>query len=270
MKNTRKTKGGYALLSLKEERELIRTVQGGGSEAGVALNTLISCNMGLTKSIARRYANLGVDLEDLIQAGNIGMMVASRSFDLERDNRFSTYATYKITNEVFDCLQKNARMIRIPDSAFTDFKKINAYREECFLNGEEEPDVRELAEHLSMKIERVVNLTTNFGYTYSLEAFTKEDEGKETEKKRPNDPAIAPEEDEPCFDFDRRENYFRLAAELQRLEPREKQIICRRYGMDGRKSASYEQIAKELNISPERVRQLEKGSVEKMRRGFGC
>lgn len=242
------------LLQPDEELELLRRAQQGDEEAQ---NRLIESNLRLVISIARRYVRPGLALEDLVQEGAIGLVRAIRNFDLERGLRFSTYAVHWIRQSVGRAADAQTNMIRLPNHAIDSLRKIERTRNELRATLGKEPTDEEIATHLDMPVSKVARLARYARANYSLEHKARDDHSS------PLGALLAsPEEADPESVAIERvwiSEIFELIN--KHLSSGERWAIYRHLGLD----VSEIPPGHTKRLSRERVRQLEKQALTKLR-----
>lgn len=250
--------GKNSLIKAEEEIELGRQIRSGDK---VALSKLITSNLRLVVSIAKRYRNQGLDMEDLVQEGNVGLIHAARKFDPTKGARFSTYATWWIRQAVMRAIANKARTIRLPVHVRTQISKIKSCARDFRNRLGRFPTVEEIAAVTGFDIEEVKRLTTSDNTIASL------------------DELMPGTEKEPMSNFI--EDQFsplpeRIAEQalLRRcidkltgfLSPQEKEAIEYLYGLEGDGHYDSRTLAARLNIDVEELRRIQKRSLKKMRR----
>lgn len=242
------------LLQPDEELELLKRAQRGDEDAQ---NRLIESNLRLVISIARRYVRPGLALEDLVQEGAIGLVRAIRNFDLKRGLRFSTYAVHWIRQSVGRAADAQTNMIRLPNHAIDSLRKIERTRNELRATLGKEPTDEEIAAHLDMPVSKVARLARYARANYSLEHKARDDQSS------PLGAFLAsPEEADPESIAIERvwiSEIFELID--KNLSPSERWAIYRHLGLDvGETPPGHTK-----RLSRERVRQLEKQALAKLR-----
>jgi RNA polymerase primary sigma factor len=238
------------LLSHREEVELSRRALSGDEGARAEL---IERNLRLVVSVAKRYRGMGLPFEDLIQEGNIGLMKAVERFDPERGYRFSTYATWWIRQSVGRAISDKGRIVRIPVQMGEKIRKAIRTREEMFFELGHDPDERKLAERLGWSPEEVLFALSAAPDVTSLDRpLSEEDPGAKTGDFVEDEAGS----DVPGLTIGRVESIW-LKSALRRMPPTLRYVVVRRYGIDGREPATLSELAKELGLSRERVRQLQ-------------
>ena len=252
----------YPLLTAEQEREIARRCAEGDEDA---IRQLVNSNLRLVVSVAKEYAGRGVALLDLIQEGSIGLLAAARKFDYTRDTRFSTYATKWIRQGVTRCLMNHQSAIRVPLHTAERIRKVEAARAELLQEMGCEPDTAEIAKKCGMTEDRVIQLMQLAPQIFSLDITTGEEDEDSLQSLVEDIQAPQPQE-APV-----RNEMERILDELMdMLNERERQILRLHFGMEDGICHSLEDISKELKISKERVRQVEKKAMEKLQKmGIG-
>ena len=254
----------YPVLSPQQERELAMGCAAGDAEA---IRTMVSSNLRLVVSVAREYAGRGVPLLDLIQEGSIGLITAARKFDYTLDYRFSTYATKWIRQRIGLSLHDQSGIIRIPAHTAERMKKLSAARTELRMELGREPNAAELARRTGFSTEKIEELLLLMPQITSLD-IPVGDRGEDTVGTL----LPAAESDEPQAELIRRELKELLDELMMELSDRQRTILQLHFGMVDGICRSLEEIAKELGISKERVRQIEQQAMERLQKngaGFG-
>lgn len=248
----------FPVLDQQQERELAMLCAAGDAEA---IRKMVSSNLRLVVSVAREYAGRGVPLLDLIQEGSIGLIAAAKKFDYTRDTRFSTYATKWIRQRMGLCLHEHSGVIRVPAYTAERLRRLNA--ETAAFRAEEgrNPTASELSERTGWTAEKVEELLSLAPEVTSLDIPVGE-RGEDTiGTLLPGD-----EHSEPQAELIRRELKALLDSLMAELSDRQRTVLRLRFGMDDGVSRSQAEVAKELDISRERVRQIERQSMEKLQK----
>ncbi|HCJ66965.1 MAG TPA: RNA polymerase subunit sigma [Elusimicrobia bacterium] len=246
------------------EEELVKLWQETKKGSKNAKRKLIEGNLRLVIPIAKKYYHSGIDFLDLIEEGNLGLMKAIERFEPKRGYRFSTYATYWIEQAIKRSVEVQTKTIRIPIHTWEALKKYLREWEKLHSKLGRHPTILEMQKQLHLtarKIKNIVNLLAFSSGMSSLDQPISEDEETSLEdvisEKKPTD---AP---------DHLISLLKLHADIntamQILQEKEKRIIRLRYGLEDGSTRTLEEVGKILKISRERVRQLEKRTLEKLK-----
>lgn len=246
------------LLTPEEEVELSKKIKKGDKHAW---QRMIQANLRLVINIAKRYSHLGVPLMDLIEEGNVGLMKAVEKFNPQKGFRFSTYAAWWIRQSISRAIAEQSKMIRVPaymHELIAKWKKIN---EALAQRLKRPPSNEEVAKKMKVTLETVERIVSWLATkTSSLEAPVGEEGGSEVIDLIEDEKAVAPDEKiEHLLDRER------IDSLLDRMAPRERMVLDMRFGLVDGKSHTLAQVAKKLNVSRERVRQIEETALKKLR-----
>ena len=210
-------------------------------------------NLRLVVSLAGKYRECNVPLNDIIQEGNLGLMVAVQRFDVQLGNRFSTYAGWWIKHYMLRAISEQSRVVRLPLHMIQAIQNMNRAEQRFIQIEGREPENNELAELLELPVARVSAMRKMASQSLSLQApLSTEEDGSSLEE------LIAPEENsEPWRNYARKLLYDKLYEMLNTLPERERQIIIYRFGLCGEPVLPLCEISARLHLSRERVRQLE-------------
>lgn len=245
------------LLTAEEEVSLARQIQKGCKESR---DRMIRSNLRLVISIAKRYVGLGVALSDLIEEGNIGLMKAVDKFDPEKGFRFSTYAAWWIKQGISRAIIDQGKMIRVPVYMNEEILKYKKCVEKLTHKMKRRPTNAEIARKLQVTVDRIKELERSIAKMSSLDAPIGEDGDGQVMDIIEDENMIAP--DVQLENFMNRE---RARSLMLMLNERERTIIDMRYGLTDGETHTLAQIAKQLNVSRERIRQLEGQIIKKLR-----
>jgi len=229
-------------------------------EARQARRQMIQANLRLVVSVARGHMDWGVPLPDLIQEGNIGLMQAVRKFDLRRGCKFSTYAIPWIWQAINRAANEQGRIVHLPGHVVDDLTKLSRARNNLTQKFGRQPKEKELASETGLPLKKVESLLKVMsGVPVSLDAPVGED-GSEIGDFVPDEKAVQPEEES---------NASLLREELRKimesLTPRERRVIELRFGLGGEYGRTLVEVGAELGLSKERIRQIEKEALAKLR-----
>lgn len=239
-----------------ERHDLQRQVEDGEN----ARSQLINSNLRLVVSIARRYQGHGLSLLDLIQEGSLGLMRAVDKFDPSRGLKFSTYATYWIRQSVGRAIADHGRTVRLPVHLGERLSRLNRVRQQLTQRLDREPTAEEVANELGLTTEQVTRAEQAALTPASLdEAHT--DDGTGALSEIIADPLELSPLDQVSHGLLRDD----LSEAMSHLTQRERSILRLRYGLEGETAHTLEQIGQRLNLTRERVRQLEGEALKKLR-----
>lgn len=245
----------HKLLNKEEEFELLVKAKNGDIEAK---NELITSNLKLVVNIAKAYINKGMSFIDLISEGNMGLIYAIDKFDIDKGFRFSTYAVWWIKQAIMKAIIVKGREIRIPSYKYDLLNKINRYIMDKLQMGGSYPTIEQIAEDLHIEADKIENIIRDFQDPMSLSMSIGDDIFLED--------TIAQEQEISMEEEIFREMGMKRVRDLvEELDEREKSILKQRYGLDGSDIYTLEDIGKKLNITRERVRQIEKRTLEKLK-----
>ena len=251
--------GQIPLLDAEEEKELGRRMAAGDD---TARSRLEEGNLRLVVSLAKHYTGRGVALMDLIQEGNIGLMRAVEKYDYMKENRFSTYASWWIKEAMQRAIDQQSREIRVPVHVAENMKRVQKAAKELQQTLGREATPGEIAGQLKDKTEQEVKeILTYLQNPVSLETPVGED-GENSLGDMVEDKTEATPE-EAMDQLVRKEEVSEL---LSSLTERERQVISMRYGLEDGRTHTLEEIGSELDVTRERVRQIEARAMEKLRK----
>ena len=252
--------GTRPLLTPAEELALARAMRGGDFEAR---QTLIERNLRLVVSIARHYVHRGVALPDLVEEGNLGLIHALEKFDPERGFRFSTYATWWIRQSIERAVMNQSRTIRLPANIVKEMNVVlRAMRhlETHAPLGERDTTLEDVAHLLGKGVDEIERLLRYREQPISLDAPLDRDQKLTVRDGVADDAAVSPE---LLLHVNSIERF--VAEWLAELTDRQRRVIERRYGLNGCDVAALDELASEMGVTRERIRQIQVEALEKLR-----
>jgi RNA polymerase nonessential primary-like sigma factor len=250
--------GKNALLSAEDERDLARRVVGGDF---ASRQKMIECNLRLVVNIAKHYINRGLTLLDLIEEGNIGLMHALEKFDPERGFRFSTYATWWIRQNIERSIMNQSRTIRLPVHII---KELNIYlRAQRHLETQNgiEPSVEDIAHLLGKSVDSVRKTLYLNERVASLDAPLDIDPTLSIGESLPDEEQHTPES---MLQSSKVAKY--VSGWLKLLNEKQRLVLERRFGLNGHDISTLEELAEDMRLTRERVRQIQIEGLEQLRR----
>ena len=253
--------GKIPLLTQEEEMKLAKQVVRGNKRAKAKM---AEANMRLVVSIAKRYSGRGLDFQDLIQEGNMGLLRAVEKFDPEKGFKFSTYATWWIRQAITRAIADQARTIRIPVHMVETINKLLRTQRRMTQELNREPTVEEIAKEMDLEVEKVKHVIKIKQDITSLDASIGKD-GEDDDSALGNficdDDSVGPEDAAANQLLKEQINEI-----LDSLSDRERKILKMRFGIDGGKSHTLEEVGQEFAVTRERIRQIEAKALNKLRK----
>ncbi|EAL4713988.1 RNA polymerase sigma factor RpoD [Campylobacter upsaliensis] len=242
-------------------KEILEQIKRGKKISDEAKGRMAKSNLRLVVSIAKRYTNRGLPFLDLIQEGNIGLMKAVDKFEYKRGYKFSTYATWWIRQAISRAIADQARTIRIPIHMIETINQINKIIREHLQKNGKEPDVNDIAKEVGLSVDKVKQVIKITKEPISLEApIGSEDDGKFGDFVEDKN-SLSPMDN--ILKDDLKEQIDEV---LNQLNDREKAVIRMRFGLlEDESDRTLEEIGKELNVTRERVRQIESSAIKKLK-----
>ena len=247
-------------LLTREEEESLATLAKNGDKK--AKEKLIRANLRFVVTVAKKYRNRGIPLADLINEGNMGLITAIDKFEVERGFHFISYAVWWIRQAILKAICERSRAIRLPLNRANELVQIEKAKRFMEIRDNVEPTPEEIAKELSMDKDLVKHLLNVSRETISLETPAYED------KKNSSciSDFITDEKfDTPEEEVEKKSLHEAINKVLNTLTEKEKQIIEYRYGLNGNKSMSLKQIGEKYDLTKERIRQIEKKALVRLR-----
>ncbi len=249
--------GKIPLLTGEEEIILAKRMEKGEKEAA---RLLITANLRLVVSVAKKYAKHGLELLDLIQEGNLGLMKAVEKFDYKRVFKFSTYATWWIRQAITRAIADQARTIRIPVHMIETINKYNKVNAILTAKLGKKPTDEEVAAEMGIEPHKIADIIKINQNPSSLSTPIGEEKDNQLQDMIPDTSSLSPEESATS-------GYLRdqIVEVLDELQDREKKVLALRFGLEDGINRTLEEVGKEFNVTRERIRQIEAKALRKLK-----
>jgi len=251
---------GYSpLLTAQEEIDISRRIQQGDKKARARM---IESNLRLVVKIARRYYNRGLDFLDLIEEGNLGLLRAVEKFDPERGFRFSTYATWWIRQTIERAIMNQTRTIRLPIHVVRELNSYLSMARELLKKQNHEPSYQDIATAMNKPVSDIKDMLELNEHMISLDSIV----GNENNTGRPLMDAIADKHKTDPAELLLDESMSAHLEEcLQALNEKQREVICRRFGLSGYDRETLEEVGRAIGLTRERVRQIQMSGLKALR-----
>ncbi len=249
--------GEYKLLSATDEYELFTKYNDGDTTIA---KKIFECNLRLVVSVAKKYFGRGMDLLDLIQEGNIGLLKAIKKFDITKGFKFSTYATWWIRQNILRSMANQANLVRLPVHRFEQIKKMQIIEKKLTVELGRYPTYEDLAVEMNVSIEKIIEYKNDCEPILPMEMKIGEEEDSELGHFIVDDGVQV--ENEVLNNLN--ENDFKKLLE-KCLTPKEKYILTKLFGLDNGCTHTLESVGNEFNVTRERIRQIKDKALRKLK-----
>jgi RNA polymerase primary sigma factor len=246
------------LLTAESEKELARKVEKGDK---AARNTMIESNLRLVVKIAKRYINRGLPFLDLIEEGNLGLIKAVERFNLAKECRFSTYATWWIRQSIERSLVNQSRTIRLPVHVSDDISRMLRTIRGLSQELHRDPETEEIAAAMKTKVAHVRRLMTLLRRTCSIETPIGEGNDFSLMDTIEDNSMVS-----PSLQLENVSCYEQISGQFDMLTESEQKILALRFGLDDNEPQTLDVIGQQFGVTRERIRQIEAKSLEKIRK----
>ncbi len=246
-------------LTPEEEKELARRIKKGDKEA---LKRLVEANLKFVVSIAKKYRGKGVPFMDLINEGNLGLIEAARRFDPDRNVKFITYAVWWIKQAIMSAIAEQSGIFKISYKTLNLLNNVGKKFNELQKELNRDPSPRELAEAMDIDELALNSLLTTYSEHKSLDDYISSD----TDDLNYEDVIEQESVDDAETELIKKSFVEHLMESLSILSERERDVLIHRFGLNGEEPKTLQKIGEILGLSRERVRQIEKSALDKLRR----
>ena len=246
------------LLTREEETELAIKAAAGDRAAKAKI---VNANLRFVVNVAKKYQNQGLDLEDLISEGNIGLMNAIERFDVSKGYHFISYAVWWIRQSILKAICEKSRAIRLPLNRANELVQIEKALKTVGHNKSEDQEIREVGKMLNMETEHVREMLNLSRDLISLDAQISGDDSKKKTLGDYLEDSTSPNPEEYAINESMKEE---IDAVLKTLRPNEAKVLRLRYGLNGERPMSLKEVGDICNLTKERIRQIEKRALVRM------
>ena len=246
----------------QDERDLGHRIQKGD---GQALRKLVEANLRFVVSYAKRYRGCGLSFLDLINEGNIGLIEAAKRFDPEKKVKFITYAVWWVRQAIIHALSDQSGAFRLPQKQANLLYRIGKAQSQLRTELKRTPSTEEIAERMDVPVKDVLNLLQVSDDNISLSALIDEEHDFHLSDKL--EQKIIPSADLVLLKNSLKGH---LGRSLDELDPKEEKVVRLRFGLDGADPKTLKEIGELMNLSRERIRQIEAQALDKLRRSQKC
>lgn len=252
--------GREKLITPDEEVQLAQLIHRGGREGTRALDKLVRANLRFVVSVAKQYQNQGMELPDLINEGNIGLIKAAEKFDETKGFKFISYAVWWIRQSILSALAEQSRMVRIPQNQVGNLSKIIKARNAFEADNQRKPSVSELAAATGMDEDKVREVLELDSRDVSVDAPFEQGETSSLLD-------VLPDDDSPVADHSLMHESLATEIEsaLTMIPEREADVLKMFFGLAGQTEMTFEEIGMRLNVSRERARQIKEKGLRHLR-----
>lgn len=251
----------HGLLSRKEERSLCLQLDKKGIQAERAKEKLVLSNLRLVAKIASQFRGRGLDIEDLITEGNIGLMVSAERFNPKFENKFCTYASYWIKHHINRSIELKGKTIRMPTHAIISAGKIHKFKNKYKEEHGKEPTLEEICKATKVTKKTAKNISEVNGGTVNLDAQMPSLTGSNStyaeiisgDGKKPDEQTLLNSDISMLNDC------------LKELSLKERKVLIYRFGLDGEEKETLEKVGERLNLTRERIRQIQGEALKKLK-----
>ncbi|MDH3651297.1 MAG: RNA polymerase sigma factor RpoD/SigA [Saprospiraceae bacterium] len=251
----------YDVLTADQELSLFQEYRVGSAEA---FDKLINHNLRFVISVAKKYQHCGMNLEDLVNEGNVGLIKAIKKFDETKGFKFISYGVWWIRQTILQAIGEKSRQIRLPANQQSQQMKLFQTRDTLLQLYEREPTVEELAETTEITQAAVQNVISNSRRTTSLDAPVKEDEDVQLNQFMVDDSIPEPD----AYLVETESLNIVIKDMLENLSAREAKIIAMYFGIGQDRGLSLEEIGDQFQVNRERIRQIKDQAIRKLRKAY--